>query len=80
MVGRPQVVTTMSILISVLPANEEETKEPHQRQHSKQTCLARVPTNVLELNSRNNELNGFYNQLAECVSILATLISYSWCF
>ena len=59
---------------AILPANEEETKEPPQRHPSKRTSLARVPTNVVELNSRNSELKGFYNQLAERVLILATSI------
>ena len=73
-VGQPQGETTTPILISILPANEEETKEPPQKQPSKRTSLARVPTNVVELNSRNSELKEFYNQLAESVPILATSI------
>ena len=73
-VGQPQGETTTPILISILPANKEETKKPSQKHPSKRTSLARVPNNVVELNSRNSELKGFYNQLAERVPILATSI------
>ena len=73
-VGQPQGETTTPILINILPAIERETKELTQKQPSKRTSLARVPTNVVELNSRNNELKGCYNQLAISVPILATSI------
>ena len=42
-VGQPQGETTTPILISILPANERETKEPTQKKPSKRTSLARVP-------------------------------------
>ena len=73
-VGLPQGETTAPILISIFSANEEETKEPSQKQPSRRTSHAGVPTYVVELNSRNSDLKGFYNQLAERVPILATSI------
>ena len=57
--GQPQGETTTPILISILPANEEETKEPSQKDPSKRNSLARVATNIVELNSKNSELKGF---------------------
>ena len=56
-VGQPQGETTTPILISILPANEEQTKEPPQKQPSKRTSLARVPTKgafTLEAESENS--------------------------